>query len=366
MIRGAPALRFLDPASDRSLDSRTFGEFLRAHGQNDATIESMWSIVATATLNLPPDEASLALATKVFRTGLLDQCPQPLISATRSRRWASCTPTAAGAALQAAGVEVTAPISVLTRSPRATGALTVIAGDRSWRADDVVLALPHKEAFAVAPQLERTEAKSAIELGNSPIVNIHVVYDRKVTDLDFAAAVGSPVQWIFDRTESSGLRALHPGAQYLAITVSSADAIIDVPSRTLQEQFTEALAALFPGGRDEQRCSIHSSRANGEPRSGRPRGHGHCVPPPPPVQRGSGWPEPGPTRGGRTRWKVRCAAESLQPKRSFAPQRSRRSPSTSRRPGRCGVQRELRARDPHPNQGPRRACDEGGRRRSRR
>ncbi len=241
VIRGALALRFLDP-NDRSLDARTFGDFLRAHGQNDATIESMWSIVATATLNLPPDDASLALATKVFRTGLLDHAPASELGYALAPL-GDLHSTAAADALRRAGVEVITDLGVDT----VTGEEEVRGCRRSGSSPvGVVLALPHREAFAVAPQLQTSDAKDAIELGNSPIVNVHVIYDRKVTDLDFAAAVGSPVQWIFDRTASSGLHALHPGAQYLAITVSSADAIIDVPSRTLQEQFIDALAALFP------------------------------------------------------------------------------------------------------------------------
>jgi len=44
------------------------------------------------------------------------------------------------------------------------------------------------------------------ELATSPIVNVHVIYDRRVTRLPFAAAVDSPVQWVFDRTGPSGLR----------------------------------------------------------------------------------------------------------------------------------------------------------------
>ena len=89
-VRGALALRRLDPA-DPELDARTLGEFLRAHGQNDATIGALWGIVATATLNLSPDEASLALAAKVFRTGLLDHAERRPTSGTQRRRSARCT-----------------------------------------------------------------------------------------------------------------------------------------------------------------------------------------------------------------------------------------------------------------------------------
>jgi squalene-associated FAD-dependent desaturase len=239
VIRGALALRFLNPA-DRTLDRRTLGDFLRAQGQNDNTIEAMWGIVATATLNLPPDEASLALAAKVFRTGLLDHAPASDLGYAVAPL-GELHSVLASKALLDAGVEIITDIGV---DSVADG--VVVAGARTWQAQDIVLALPHQQAFEVAPDLGRGSTRRALELGASPIVNVHVVYDRKVTDLEFAAAVGSPVQWFFDRTQSSGLKQIHSQGQYLAITVSSADAIVDVPSRTLQEQFIDALATLLP------------------------------------------------------------------------------------------------------------------------
>src|SRR5262249_48698628 len=55
-------------------------------------------------------------------------------------------------------------------------------------------------------------------------------------------AVDSPVQWVFDRTGPSGLRE----GQYLAISLSAADAYVDIPAARLREQFLSALAGLFP------------------------------------------------------------------------------------------------------------------------
>ena len=98
-------------------------------------------------------------------------------------------------------------------------------------------------ALTIAPDLpDRGHTK----LGGSPIVNVHVIYDRTVTDLPFAAAVGSPVQWFFDRTASSGLAERSPKAQYLAVTVSAADDLIGVPSRDVIAQYTAALERLLP------------------------------------------------------------------------------------------------------------------------
>jgi squalene-associated FAD-dependent desaturase len=239
VIRGALALRMLDP-SDRELDAQTFGAFLRAHGQNDETIAALWSIVATATLNLAPDDASLALAAKVFRTGLLDHAPASDLGYA-AVPLGELHSVAARRALEAAGVEVRTGYAV---ESVADG--VVRAGERSFGADAVVLAVPPREARAIAP---RTVQQQTTGLGTSPIVNMHVVYDRQVTDLPFAAAVGSPVQWCFDRTHSSGLHRVHPHGQYLAVTVSAADDIVDIPSRTLQARFVEALADLLPAAR---------------------------------------------------------------------------------------------------------------------
>jgi len=242
VIRGALALRMLDPA-DRRLDERTFGAFLRDKGQNDETIEAMWSIVTTATLNLPPDEASLALAAKVFRTGLLDHAPAADLGYVTAPM-GELHDVAARAALESAGVEL-----LLGDGVESIEDGTVTVGGRVMDSEGVIIAIPPRHAFSVLPALARTEAKGAADLSTSAILNVHVVYDRKITDLDFAAAVDSPAQWIFDRTGSSGLHKIHPGGQYLAITVSAADTIIDVPARALSEQFTAALIDLFPAAR---------------------------------------------------------------------------------------------------------------------
>jgi len=80
---------------------------------------------------------------------------------------------------------------------------------------------------------------------------VHVIYDRPVTSLPFAAAIDSPVQWVFDRTSISGLGdGRSGGPQYLAISLSAADEYEEVPAARLREQFVPALAELFPAARD--------------------------------------------------------------------------------------------------------------------
>ena len=79
-----------------------------------------------------------------------------------------------------------------------------------------------------------------------------MIYDRPVTNLPFAAAVDSPVQWVFDRTRISGLDRRSPGQQYLAISLSAADEYAEVPASALRDRFVSALAELFPAARDAE------------------------------------------------------------------------------------------------------------------
>ena len=246
-VRGALALRRLDPA-DPALDLRSLGSYLRAHGQNDAVIDALWGVVATATLNLEPDAASLALAAKVFRTGLLDRADAADIGYAIAPLGALHS-EAAAVALERAGVEVLRSTRVEhldTASEPVTARVRGRSGERTVRAASAVVALGHRDAYAISPALAEQGARRGAELGSSPILNVHLVYDRRVTDLAFAAVVGSPAQWVFDRTESSGLRRTEPRGQYLAITVSAADALINEPSRTLCERFDHEIRALFP------------------------------------------------------------------------------------------------------------------------
>ena len=72
------------------LDRSTFGQWLDSRRQSPAAVESLWNLIALPTLNLPADAASLALAVKVFRTGLLtkrDAADVGYATAPRSPRY---------------------------------------------------------------------------------------------------------------------------------------------------------------------------------------------------------------------------------------------------------------------------------------
>jgi hydroxysqualene dehydroxylase len=222
-IRAALALRTLDredPANDR----RTFGDWLREHGQDARTVQALWDLVGTATLNARADDASLALAAMVFQVGLLTEAGASDIGWSRVplRRLHG---DAAAERLAAAGVAVNTATKV-TSLEREPSGWTVGTPSETHPCDQVILAVPPSAARSLLPDGSVDLPADWVErLGASPIVNIHIVLRRVVLTEPFLAVVGSPVQWVFDRTVSSGLVA----GQYLAVSISAADELIDRP-----------------------------------------------------------------------------------------------------------------------------------------
>ena len=124
-----------------------------------------------------------------------------------------------------------------------SGRLEVRAGGRSVEADSVVVAVPHDAVDSLLPPRTVPSQSRLGDLGLSPILNVHLVYDRPVTDLSMFAAVGSDVQYVFDRTEGAGL---DDGRQCLAVSISAADSFIGRPAAELIGHFTKELARILP------------------------------------------------------------------------------------------------------------------------
>ncbi len=255
-IRGAAALRTLDP-EDASLDRQTFGDWLRAHGQSDRTIAALWNLIALPTLNLDADRASLLGAVKVFRTGLLDESDACDIGVPRVPLQ-QLHGDPAEAALQAQGARIELG-SVVHAVKRRDARLDVLTQGEPLEADAVVVAVPHQVVAKILPE-GVVDEETADGLGESPIVNLHLHYDRPVLSEPLAAAVDSPVQWLFDRTASSGIGE----GQLVSVSLSGADGEIRLTRDEIVQRLRPAVEQLLPGA---QSATLLGATATKEPRA---------------------------------------------------------------------------------------------------
>lgn len=240
LVRAALALRRLDPENP-ALDTIGFGEWLIRKGQSQHAIDYLWDLIALPTLNVRASEASLALAVKVFRVGLLDHSNGADIGWSKAPLGELHGATTARA-LDGAGVETVLNATVHSVDQTSNGTFSVSDGERDRVVDAVIVATSPRQATA----LGALDPITAEQLGTSPIVNIHFVLDRRVTDLPLAACINSPIQFIFDRTDSSGLRT----GQCLVISLSAADEYMRRGSSELIATFFDALGDIFPLARE--------------------------------------------------------------------------------------------------------------------
>lgn len=248
-VVGLRRLRLDDPR----LDTETFAEWLQRHGQSAEAIEVLWALITLPTTNLKPAEVSLALAAKVFKTGLLTETEASDI-AWSSVPLADLHVEPARRLLERLGatIRTKAAVSeiVLGGHPEAPAQARGVAVDGEIiEAEAVVLAVPHEAAADLLPPAAVEYPASLRLLGLSPIVNVHVVFDRPVMPYAVTAAISSPVQFVFDRTRAAGA---DPGGreQVLAVSLSGADAEIGARPETLVETHVGALRELFPAARE--------------------------------------------------------------------------------------------------------------------
>ncbi len=268
----ARAFSTLDP-EDPALDDVSLGDWLRSRGESDAAIDGFWDLLVRPTLNMPARSASLALAARVMRTGFLERNDGSEIG------WSE-VPLArlhaepAAALLRSLGARVALRTRVERIEPArkedGTEPVRLHTSGGVCVADVAIVCVPPRDAGKMLGDVGRSDASCFAELGCSPIVNLHTVWSERVLPYELAAGLGTPVEWMFDRTASSGL----PRGQYVTVSLSAANDWVGRSREELQGVFEPALRALLPKARPArlERLFVTCEReATFEQRSGQRR-----------------------------------------------------------------------------------------------
>ena len=233
------------------LDRETFSAWLKRHHQTDAAIARFWNLIVLPTLNDDASEVSADMGLMVFQEGVLRSRESAGIGYAKvglselvSEAARDYLASRGGEAMLGAGAR-----EIAVDGDRVCGVRTssgTVEGD--W----YISALPSYDLVAMLPQslVEGDFFSRAKGLPYSPIVDVHIWYDRPVMDEVFSGFVDSPLQWVFNKTRMQGED--ESSGQYLCISLSGAWEYADTPKQEIRDMFLEEMKRLFPQAQDAQ------------------------------------------------------------------------------------------------------------------
>jgi hydroxysqualene dehydroxylase len=202
-----------------STEKATFGEELRARRQSGRAVERFWDVFIRPALNLSADEASAEAGVFTVKTALLgSRGDSDLVLPVRPL--GEMHGEATRRALDAAGAAVETGVRVNELE--------------SLDADAVVVAVPPAESARLLGEPDP-------ELGDSPIVSVHLLFDRPLLRQPLAALLDSPAHWLFDRGRLTGHEP--PQGQYLTVVSSGAPELEALRGRELVELIAGSVTA---------------------------------------------------------------------------------------------------------------------------
>jgi squalene-associated FAD-dependent desaturase len=201
--------------------NETFGALLRRLGESDDSIYRFWDVFIRPALNLPTDEVDAGAGLFTVRTALLGpRRNSDLVLPLKPLGWMHGD--AAGRVL----------------------------GDRVLL-DERVESLDDLDAEAIVVAVPPTESARLLGepnpgLESSPIVSVHLLFDRPILKVPIAALLSSDAHWVFDRGALTGHRP-QAGGQYLTVVSSGVPELMEVRGRELVDRIAGELAERLGG-----------------------------------------------------------------------------------------------------------------------
>ena len=258
------------------IEQQSFHHWLKGHGQTERAMEYFWNLIIQPSLNDHVKDVSAQMGLMIYQEGVLKTRKSANIGYSKVGL-SSLMGEAAMDYIQSKGGQVLPGVRVTRfilgdegregqsggpgkQNPRIEG--VEVVGGKVIRGDIYLSALPFQAFSSVLPSrlTEDPFFKGAGQLSSSPIVNIHIWYDRQVMEPSsppFVASLDSPLQWVFDKGSiltangagGSSAGTVLPG-RYICISVSGAWEYINRPKEELRRIFLEAMEEAFPKARE--------------------------------------------------------------------------------------------------------------------
>jgi zeta-carotene desaturase len=233
-------------------EERSFGDWLRAHRQPPRAIDRFWRPVLLSALNDELDNVSVHYASQVFHETLLKSRQggaMGLATVPLGEIYSNATRL-----IEEFGGSVQLRSSVEGCVYDAqTGRWQIHAGDTAYQADAAIFALPFQVMQKLLPAISGGADEQITQLSHdldalrpSPITGIHLWLDRVITELDHAALLDSPIQWLFQKSTIQPATRSGVEGSYVELVVSASADMVGMSRQEIIELALRELPRFFP------------------------------------------------------------------------------------------------------------------------
>lgn len=227
----------------------TFDAWLARHGQSDQARAAFWEPLFVPALNAPLGDVSAEDALFVIRVAFLSNRGAARFGYAR----VPLARIAEAAARQLDAVHLRTPVAGLlmndgSKSDSPIRGVQLEGGD-VFPCDGVVLAVPPSRLARLLSEPESLGLRGLETFRTAPIVDVHLWFDVPRFGFDFAALLGSPVQWVFEK-----------GAGYVCCSMSAAGRYIRWPNADLVDLCVRELTERVPGLAGAKLLRGHATR----------------------------------------------------------------------------------------------------------
>ena len=274
LLRGLISLKLSGGRLFTEGRDRRFGEWLAEQRQPESVIERFWEPVITSILNQKVHEVRADLAAMAIRASFLagrEDANLAWMSQPHGTVW---NRVAVGLEEQGATIRRGSRVEGIelvdgggSREPRLSS--IVLAGGERIPVAGAAMAVPPRVLQGIMPSELRDTSpfREGTGLEWTPILNLHLWFEKPVTEEPLLSVLNSPLQWIFVKPGQSpdgGRNPIPSSAQHVNLVVSASNHFLGKDHRQTTALLLDELYTVLPGARSTKLLAsklVHETRA---------------------------------------------------------------------------------------------------------
>lgn len=250
-------LKRWDDSARKQLASLTVEQWLSRLGQSSEVQRSFWNPIAVSVMNELPQRACAVLYANALRLALLGTTADSAVLIPKVSLKELYVDRAEDFIKHKSGrVFLNSKVGrILTKGDRVVG--VELRSRKHLGAVSYIAAVPHQSLFRILPKdLQQERPFDALpQFHCSPIISVHLWFDKPFTDRAFVGLIGRRIQWVFNKRKIAGAR--DGGTFYLSAVISGAHEFAELSRNDLIWIALQDIEAVFPESKGSRLLHAH-------------------------------------------------------------------------------------------------------------